>query len=300
MKAYVFPGQGAQFVGMGKDLYENHPIAKEYFEKANEILGFRITDIMFAGTDEELKQTKVTQPAVFLHSVISALCLGDAFQPEMVAGHSLGELSALTAAGCLTFEDGLRLVAKRALAMQAACEARPGTMAAVIGLEDAQIESICSEVSEETGKVVICANYNCPGQLVISGEREGVEVACNRLKEAGAKRALVLPVGGAFHSPIMQPAKEELEAAIAATTFHTPRCPVYQNVDGEAHTAPEEIKANLIAQLTASVLWTKEVNNMVAAGATEFTECGPGKALQGMISKICKGNDAVSVQGTHM
>lgn len=300
MKAYVFPGQGAQFVGMGKDLYENHPIAKEYFEKANEILGFRITDIMFAGTDEELKQTKVTQPAVFLHSVISALCLGDAFQPEMVAGHSLGELSALTAAGCLTFEDGLRLVAKRALAMQAACEARPGTMAAVIGLEDAQIESICREVSEETGKVVICANYNCPGQLVISGEREGVEVACNRLKEAGAKRALVLPVGGAFHSPIMQPAKEELEAAIAATTFHTPHCPVYQNVDGEAHTAPEEIKANLIAQLTASVLWTKEVNNMVAAGATEFTECGPGKALQGMISKICKGNDAVSVQGTHM
>lgn len=300
MKAYVFPGQGAQFVGMGKDLYENHPIAKEYFEKANEILGFRITDIMFAGTDEELKQTKVTQPAVFLHSVISALCLGDAFQPEMVAGHSLGELSALTAAGCLTFEDGLRLVAKRALAMQAACEARSGTMAAVIGLEDAQIESICREVSEETGKVVICANYNCPGQLVISGEREGVEVACNRLKEAGAKRALVLPVGGAFHSPIMQPAKEELEAAIAATTFHTPRCPVYQNVDGEAHTAPEEIKANLIAQLTASVLWTKEVNNMVAAGATEFTECGPGKALQGMISKICKGNDAVSVQGTHM
>ena len=300
MKAYVFPGQGAQFVGMGKDLYENHPIAKEYFEKANEILGFRITDIMFAGTDEELKQTKVTQPAVFLHSVISALCLGDAFQPEMVAGHSLGELSALTAAGCLTFEDGLRLVAKRASAMQAACEARPGTMAAVIGLEDAQIESICREVSEETGKVVICANYNCPGQLVISGEREGVEVACNRLKEAGAKRALVLPVGGAFHSPIMQPAKEELEAAIAATTFHTPRCPVYQNVDGEAHTAPEEIKANLIAQLTASVLWTKEVNNMVAAGATEFTECGPGKALQGMISKICKGNDAVSVQGTHM
>ncbi len=300
MKAYVFPGQGAQFVGMGKDLYENHPIAKEYFEKANEILGFRITDIMFAGTDEELKQTKVTQPAVFLHSVISALCLGDAFQPEMVAGHSLGELSALTAAGCLTFEDGLRLVAKRALAMQAACEACPGTMAAVIGLEDAQIESICREVSEETGKVVICANYNCPGQLVISGEREGVEVACNRLKEAGAKRALVLPVGGAFHSPIMQPAKEELEAAIAATTFHTPRCPVYQNVDGEAHTAPEEIKANLIAQLTASVLWTKEVNNMVAAGATEFTECGPGKALQGMISKICKGNDAVSVQGTHM
>lgn len=300
MKAYVFPGQGAQFVGMGKDLYENHPIAKDYFEKANDILGFRITDVMFAGTDEELKQTKVTQPAVFLHSVISALCLGEGFQPEMVAGHSLGELSALTAAGCLTFEDGLRLVAKRATAMQAACEARPGTMAAVIGLEDAQIEKICREVSEETGKVVICANYNCPGQLVISGEREGIEAACTRLKEAGAKRALVLPVGGAFHSPIMQLAQEELEAAIAATEFHTPRCPVYQNVDGEAHTNPEEIKANLIAQLTASVLWTKEVTNMVAAGATEFTECGPGKALQGMISKICKGNDAVSVSGTQM
>lgn len=300
MKAYVFPGQGAQFVGMGKDLYENHPIAKDYFEKANDILGFRITDVMFAGTDEELKQTKVTQPAVFLHSVISALCLGEGFQPEMVAGHSLGELSALTAAGCLTFEDGLHLVAKRATAMQAACEARPGTMAAVIGLEDAQIEKICREVSEETGKVVICANYNCPGQLVISGEREGVEAACTRLKEAGAKRALVLPVGGAFHSPIMQLAQEELEAAIAATEFHTPRCPVYQNVDGEAHTNPEEIKANLIAQLTASVLWTKEVTNMVAAGATEFTECGPGKALQGMISKICKGNDAVSVSGTQM
>lgn len=300
MKAYVFPGQGAQFVGMGKDLYENHPIAKDYFEKANDILGFRITDVMFAGTDEELKQTKVTQPAVFLHSVISALCLGEGFQPEMVAGHSLGEISALTAAGCLTFEDGLRLVAKRATAMQAACEARPGTMAAVIGLEDAQIEKICREVSEETGKVVICANYNCPGQLVISGEREGVEAACTRLKEAGAKRALVLPVGGAFHSPIMQLAQEELEAAIAATEFHTPRCPVYQNVDGEAHTNPEEIKANLIAQLTASVLWTKEVTNMVAAGATEFTECGPGKALQGMISKICKGNDAVSVSGTQM
>lgn len=300
MKAYVFPGQGAQFVGMGKDLYDNHPIAKELFEKANDILGFRITDIMFAGTDEELKQTKVTQPAVFLHSVISALCLGSDFQPDMVAGHSLGELSALTAAGALSFEDGLRLVAKRALAMQAACEARPGTMAAVIGLEDAQIEDICRQVSEETGKVVICANYNCPGQLVISGEREAVEVAAVRLKEAGAKRALVLPVGGAFHSPIMQPAKEELEAAIAATTFNTPRCPVYQNVDGQAHTAPEEIKANLIAQLTASVLWTKEVEAMLAAGATTFVECGPGKALQGMIAKIAKGNEAITVQGTTM
>lgn len=284
-------------MGMGKDLYENHPIAKEHFDKANEILGFNITDIMFAGTDEELKQTKVTQPAVFLHSVISALCMGDNFQPDMVAGHSLGELSALTAAGALTFEDGLRLVAKRATAMQAACEARPGTMAAVIGLEDQVIEDICAAVSQETGKVVIPANYNCPGQLVISGEREAVEAACEKLKEAGAKRALVLPVGGAFHSPIMQAAKDELEQAIAATSFAAPKCPVYQNVDGAAHTAPEEIKANLIAQLTSSVLWTKEVNNMVAAGATEFTECGPGKALQGMISKICKGNADVTVQG---
>lgn len=297
MKAYVFPGQGAQFVGMGKDLYENHPIAKEYFDKANEILGFKITDIMFNGTDEELKQTKVTQPAVFLHSVISALCLGEDFRPEMVAGHSLGELSALTAAGCLKFEDGVRLVAKRALAMQAACEVRPGTMAAVIGLADEAIEEICKAVTEETGKTVICANYNCPGQLVISGEKEAVEVACTRLKEAGAKRALMLPVSGAFHSPLMQPAQEELEAAIAATEFNVPVCPVYQNVDGQAHTNPEEIKANLIAQLTASVLWTKEVNNMIAAGATSFTECGPGKALQGMISKISRD---VTVQGTNL
>lgn len=297
MKAYVFPGQGAQFVGMGKDLYENHPIAKEHFDKANEILGFKITDIMFGGTDEELKQTKVTQPAVFLHSVISALCLGDDFCPEMVAGHSLGELSALTASGCLKFEDGLRLVAKRALAMQAACEARPGTMAAVIGLADEAIEEICKAVTEETGKTVICANYNCPGQLVISGEKEAVEIACSRLKEAGAKRALMLPVSGAFHSPLMQPAQEELEAAIAATEFNVPVCPVYQNVDGQAHTNPEEIKANLIAQLTASVLWTKEVSNMVAAGATSFTECGPGKALQGMISKISRD---VAVQGTNL
>lgn len=300
MKAYVFPGQGAQFVGMGKELYENHPIAKDYFEKANEILGFKITDIMFGGSDEELKQTKVTQPAVFLHSVISALCLGEDFRPDMVAGHSLGELSALTAAGCLKFEDGLRLVSKRALAMQAACDARPGTMAAVIGLQDAEIEKICKSVSEETGKVVICANYNCPGQLVISGEKEAVETACTRLKEAGAKRALILPVSGAFHSPLMQPAKEELEAAINETTFQTPKCPVYQNVDGAAHTEPEEIKANLISQLTASVLWTKEINSMVAAGATEFTECGPGKALQGMISKICHGNGDVVVKGTNM
>lgn len=297
MNAFVFPGQGAQFVGMGKDLYEKHPIAKQYFEKANEILGFRITDIMFAGTDEELKQTRVTQPAVFLHSVISAVCLGEAFQPEMVAGHSLGEMSALAAVGCVAFEDALRLVYARAMAMQKACEACPGTMAAIIGLEDAQVEEICAAVTEETGKVVVGANYNCPGQLVISGEREGVEIACERLKAAGAKRALVLPVGGAFHSPLMQPAKEELEAAIAATEFHTPKCPVYQNVDGAMHAEPAEIKANLIQQLTASVKWTTEVNAMIAAGATEFIECGPGKALQGMISKISRGNAAVSVTG---
>ena len=297
MKAYVFPGQGAQFVGMGKDLYENYPVAKELFEKANEILGFRITDIMFAGTDEELKQTRVTQPAVFLHSVISAVCLGEAFQPEMVAGHSLGEMSALAAVGCVAFEDALRLVYARAMAMQKACEACPGTMAAIIGLEDAQVEEICAAVTEETGKVVVGANYNCPGQLVISGEREGVEIACERLKAAGAKRALVLPVGGAFHSPLMQPAKEELEAAIAATEFPTPKCPVYQNVDGAMHAEPAEIKANLIQQLTESVKWTTEVNAMIAAGATEFIECGPGKALQGMISKISRGNAAVSVTG---
>ncbi len=297
MKAFVFPGQGSQFVGMGKDLYEKHPIAKEHFDKANEILGFNITEIMFNGTDEELKQTKVTQPAVFLHSVISALCLGNGFKPEMAAGHSLGELSALTATGCLSFEDGLKLVAARAIAMQKACEAAPGGMAAIIGLEDSKVEEICKEVSEATNSVVIPANYNCPGQLVISGTKEAVEAACAKLKEAGAKRALVLPVGGAFHSPLMQPAKEELEAAITATTFRKPICPVYQNVDGEAHTEPEEIKANLVKQLTASVLWTKEVQNMVAAGATDFTECGPGKALQGMIAKICKGQAEVSISG---
>ena len=296
MKAFVFPGQGAQFVGMGKNLYEKHPIAKELFEKANEILGFRITDIMFEGTDEELKQTKVTQPAVFLNSVISALCLGEEFKPEMVAGHSLGELSALVAAKCLTFEDGLVLVSKRAMAMQKACEATPGTMAAIIALSDDKVEEICAEVSKTTG-VVIPANYNCPGQLVISGEAKAIEEACAKLKEAGAKRALVLPVSGAFHSPLMQPAKEELEAAIAATEFHIPACPVYQNVDALPHTDPEEIKANLIQQLTASVRWTKEVQNMIADGATVFTECGPGKVLQGMIAKISKGNDAVSVQG---
>ena len=296
MKAFVFPGQGAQFVGMGKDLYEKHPYAKELFEKANDILGFRITDIMFSGTDEELKQTKVTQPAVFLHSVISALCLGDDFQPDMVAGHSLGELSALTAAGCLAFEDGLKLVAARAIAMQKACEAAPGTMAAIIALPDETVEKVCAEVAAEAGTVVP-ANYNCPGQLVISGTEAAINAACAKLKEAGAKRALVLPVSGAFHSPLMQPAQEELEAAIAATTFHTPKCPVYQNVDALPHTDPEEIKANLISQLTASVLWTKEVQNMVAAGATDFTECGPGKTLQGMIVKICKGVAEVSVKG---
>ena len=296
MKAFVFPGQGAQFVGMGKDLYENSALAKDLFEKANDILGYRITDIMFAGTDEDLRQTKVTQPAVFLHSVISALCMGDAFQPDMVAGHSLGEFSALVAVGALNFEDGLKLVYARAMAMQKACEAQPSTMAAIVGLDDATVEQVCAEVSAE-GNVVVPANYNNPGQLVISGNVEAVNAACEKLKAAGAKRALVLAVGGAFHSPLMQPAKDELQAAIEATDFHTPKCPVYQNVDAQAHTNPDEIKANLIAQLTASVRWTQEVQNMIAAGATDFTECGPGKALQGMIAKIAKGNDAVSAHG---
>ena len=292
MKAFVFPGQGAQFVGMGKDLYDNNPLAKELFEKANDILGFRITDIMFSGTDEELKQTKVTQPAVFLHSVISALCMGENFTPDMVAGHSLGEFSALVAAGALNFEDGLKLVYARAMAMQKACEAAPSTMAAIVGLDDATIENVCAEIN-----VVVPANYNCPGQLVISGNVEAVKAACEKLKAAGAKRALLLPVGGAFHSPLMQPAKDELQAAIEATTFNTPKCAVYQNVDAQAHTDAEEIKANLIAQLTASVRWTQEVQNMIAAGATDFTECGPGKVLQGMIGKIAKGNDAVTAHG---
>lgn len=296
MKAFVFPGQGAQFVGMGKDLYEKHPIARQYFDSANDILGFDITDIMFDGTDEELKQTKVTQPAVFLHSVINALCLGDDFNPDMVAGHSLGELSALTAAGCLSFESGLMLVSARAKAMQKACELRPSTMAAIIALDDDVIEGICSEVSNGD-EIVVPANYNCPGQLVISGTVDAVNTACTMLKEAGAKRALILNVSGGFHSPMMQPAKEELEAAIAATTFSAPCCPVYQNVDGEAHTDAEEIKANLIQQLTSPVRWTKEVNAMVAAGATDFIECGPGKALQGMIAKICKGNADISIRG---
>ena len=297
MKAFVFPGQGAQFSGMGKDLYETNETAKALFEKANEILGFRITDIMFAGTDEELKQTRVTQPAVFLHSVISAICLGDDFQPDMVGGHSLGEFSALVAADALSFEDGLRLVHARALAMQKACEVAPGTMAAIIALPDDTIEGICSEVTAEGNGVVVPANYNCPGQLVISGNVEAVNAACDKLKAAGAKRALVLPVGGAFHSPLMQPAAEELQKAIEEVEFKTPRCPIYQNVDAQAHTDAAEIKQNLMAQLTASVKWTQEVNNMIEAGATDFTECGPGKALQGMIAKIAKGNEAVTVKG---
>lgn len=281
---------------MGKDLYENSPLAKELFEKANSILGFRITDIMFAGTDEELKQTKVTQPAVFLHSVISALCMGEGFQPEMVAGHSLGEFSALVAAGALSFEDGLKLVYARAMAMQKACEAAPSTMAAIVGLDDATVEQVCNEVSTPDN-VVVPANYNCPGQLVISGNVEAVKAACDKLKEAGARRALLLPVGGAFHSPLMQPAKDELQAAIEATEFATPKCPVYQNVDAKPHTDKAEIKANLIAQLTASVRWTQEVQQMVADGGTDFTECGPGKVLQGLIGKIAKGNDQVKAHG---
>jgi [acyl-carrier-protein] S-malonyltransferase len=284
MKAYVFPGQGAQFTGMGKDLYENSPLAKELFEKANQILGFRITDIMFEGTAEELKETKVTQPAVFLHSVILAKTLGDDFKPEMVAGHSLGEFSALVANGALSFEDGLQLVSKRALAMQKACEIKPSTMAAVLGLADTIVEDVCAAIDG----IVVAANYNCPGQLVISGEFSAVEKACEAMKAAGAKRALILPVGGAFHSPMMEPAREELAAAIEATTFATPICPVYQNVTAAAVSDATEIKKNLIIQLTAPVKWTQSVEQMIADGATSFTEVGPGKVLVGLVNKINK------------
>ena len=281
MKAYVFPGQGAQFSGMGKDLYESSEEAKELFEKANTILGFRITDIMFEGEAEELKQTKVTQPAIFLHSTILAKLLGERFKPEMVAGHSLGEISALTAVGVLAFEDGLRLVSKRALAMQAACESEPSTMAAILGLENEVVENTCANI----GGIVVAANYNCPGQLVISGTVDAVNEACEQLKEAGARRALVLPVGGAFHSPLMEPARAELAQAIEATTFNTPTCPIYQNVTASAITNPEEIKTNLVAQLTAPVRWTQTMQQMITDGVSSFTEVGPGKVLQGLVKK---------------
>jgi len=282
MKAYIFPGQGAQFSGMGLDLYENSPEAQELFERANNILGFNITDIMFEGTAEQLKETKVTQPAIFLHSVILAKTLGNSFRPEMVAGHSLGEFSALVASGVLTFEDGLKLVSQRAMAMQKACEKQPSTMAAVLGLDNDVVEKIC----EMTKGVVVAANYNCPGQLVISGEIEAINAACEALKEAGARRALVLPVGGAFHSPLMEPAREELASAIKNTTFNTPSCPIYQNVTANAVTDSEEIKKNLILQLTAPVKWTQSIQQMIADGGTIFTEVGPGKVLQGLMRKI--------------
>ncbi len=285
MKAFVFPGQGAQFVGMGKDLYENNPVAHDMFEKANEILGFRITDLMFEGTDEDLRQTKVTQPAIFLHSVILAKTLENEMKPDMTAGHSLGEFSALVAAGALTFEDGLRLVSARAQAMQKACEIKPSTMAAVLALPDETVEEICASVDG----VVVCANYNCPGQIVISGEEPAIDAACEKALAAGAKRALKLKVGGAFHSPCMEPARAELAEAIEKTPVHTPMCPVYQNADALPHTDPAEIKANLVAQLTAPVRWTQTIQNMVADGATEFIEIGPGKVLQGLIGKIAKG-----------
>ncbi len=282
MKAFVFPGQGAQFVGMGKNLYEESPIAKEMFEKANEILGFRITDLMFSGTDEDLRQTKVTQPAIFLHSVTLAKTMGSEFQPDMVAGHSLGEFSALVSAGALSFEDGLKLVYARALAMQKACEATPSTMAAVLNLPDEKVEEICAGIDD----IVVPANYNCPGQIVISGSEPGIDKACEQLLAAGAKRALKLKVGGAFHSPLMEPARAELAQAINSTQFSTPVCPVYQNVTTIAETNPEAIKTNLIAQLTAPVKWTQSVQHMIADGATSFTELGPGSVLQGLVKKI--------------
>jgi [acyl-carrier-protein] S-malonyltransferase len=282
MKAYVFPGQGAQFVGMGKDLYDNSPMARELFEKANQLLGFRITDLMFSGTDEDLRQTKVTQPAIFLHSVLLAKTLGDSFKPDMVAGHSLGEFSALVANGALSFEDGLLLVSKRALAMQKACEAQPSTMAAIVGLDDEIVEKVCGDINE----IVVPANYNCPGQLVISGSVEGIDLACARLTEAGAKRAIKLSVGGAFHSPLMEPARAELADAINSTHFSTPVCPVYQNVTAKPVSDPEMIKKNLMAQLTAPVRWTQTVKNMIADGCTSFTEIGPGQVLQGLVKKV--------------
>lgn len=292
-KAYVFPGQGSQFSGMGKDLYENNTQAKQLFESANDILGFRITDTMFGGTDEELKQTKITQPAIFLHSVVLASTLGDSFAPDMVAGHSLGEFSSLVANKTLRFEDALQLVYKRALAMQKACEINPSTMAAILNLADEVVEKICADITA-SGHIVVAANYNCPGQLVISGSNEGIQIACEQLKAAGAKRALVLPVGGAFHSPLMEPARVELEAAIHATTFQTPICPVYQNVTANAVSDPDQIKRNLIAQLTAPVKWTQSVQQMVHDGATHFTEVGPGKVLQGLIKKISPTAEAQS------
>lgn len=294
MKAYVFPGQGSQFSGMGKDLYENSPLAKELFEKANDILGFKITSTMFSGTDEELKQTRITQPAIFLHSVILAQTLGDKIQPDMVAGHSLGEFSALVTNKTLSFEDALRLVYKRAMAMQKACEINPSTMAAVLNLDDKIIEDICAEITA-SGETVVAANYNCPGQLVISGTINGVNIACEKLKVAGAKRALVLPVGGAFHSPLMEPARIELEAAINSTNFNQPICPVYQNVTAKAVSDPKEIQKNLIAQLTAPVKWTQTIQQMIADGATSFIEVGPGKVLQGLVKKVNPAMEAASV-----
>lgn len=291
MKAYIFPGQGAQFPGMGKDLYDNNELAKALFEKANDILGFRITDIMFSGSEEELKQTKVTQPAIFLHAVILAKTSAN-FKPDMVAGHSLGEFSALVANGTLAFEDALKLVYQRALAMQEACEINPSGMAAILGLEDQKVEEICASIREE---IVVAANYNCPGQLVISGSNKGIEIACEKMKEAGAKRALPLPVGGAFHSPLMEPAREKLQTAIERTTFNSPSCPVYQNVSTTGISDVAEIKKNLIAQLTAPVKWTQSVQQMVEDGATEFIECGPGKVLQGLVKKIHKEAEVSSI-----